>query len=371
MQLKINGHWFSWEEIAGKKLEQLAGWQKLDEYEQSTLTFCQEWLSGKKSFPLHTSGSTGTPKNITIERTQMQASARMTAKALGLVKGDKALVCLNTAYIGGKMMLVRGFEVGMTMTIITPRNNPLASFSASDHFHFTALVPMQLKAILEETPEKLAILQKMKAIIVGGSPVDKALENKLQVIQAPVYSTYGMTETVSHIALRRLNGAEASEQYEVLNKVQIDTDARGCLTIQGSVTLGKKLITNDIVTITDSNHFAWLGRIDNVINTGGIKVHPEKVEAFIEKIFALMHLQKQFFVAGLPDDRLGEKVTLIIEGSVLEENTKKMLLHLLSEGLHPYSRPKTIYYLPEFQITPTHKIARKANVEALLARINA
>ena len=365
MRLKINQHGFTWEEIAGRNLEQLSNWQTLDEYEKDTLTFCREWLTGKNSFLLHTSGSTGKPKTITISRAQMQASARMTAGALGLEKNDNALVCLNTAYIAGKMMLVRGFEVGMTLTIITPQANPLAGFSDDTHFHFTALVPMQLKAILHETPEKLAILQKMKAIIVGGSPVDKTLENDLQVIQAPVYSTYGMTETVSHIALRRLNGAEASEDYKVLKGVDIGTDARGCLTIQGEVTGHQKMITNDIVTMVGARRFLWLGRFDNVINTGGVKVHPEKVEAIIEKLFLKMHLQRQFFVGGLPDAYLGESVTLIIEGKKLDENTENTLLASLSEELPPYTKPRSVYYLSEFCLTPTQKIARKANLEVL------
>jgi o-succinylbenzoate---CoA ligase len=371
MRLKLNQHWFRWEEITRiDTLEQLAGWSMLNDYERNTLIFCQEWLTGKKSFTLHTSGSTGSPKPITIARSQMQASARMTAKALGLEKGDSALVCLNTAYIAGKMMLVRGFEVGMVMTIITPQANPLADFSIAEHFHFTALVPMQLKTMLEETPEKLSILQGMKAIIVGGGPVDKTLENALQTINAPIYSTYGMTETVSHIALRRLNGAEASGQYQVLNDIEIGTDTRGCLTIKGRVTGYQELVTNDIVTITDPKHFLWLGRIDNVINTGGVKVHPESIEALIEKLFMQMHIQRRFFVAGLADERLGESVILIIEGKALGRDIENTLLHSMSKELHPYAIPKSIYYLPAFYLTPTYKIARKINLEILLARLH-
>ena len=371
MQLKLNQQGFSWEEIAKTaSLEELSGWQMLHDDEQNTLIFCREWLRGKKSFTLHTSGSTGSPKPVIIERSQMQASARMTATALGLGKGDKALVCLNTAYVAGKMMLVRGFEIGMEMIIMTPRANPLTAMGADDHFHFTALVPMQLKTILEETPEKLAILHGMKAILVGGGLVNHTLENALQGIHAPVYSTYGMTETVSHIALRRLNGKDKSDVYEVLEGIEIGSDERGCLKIKGAVTGHHEIITNDRVTISDSKHFRWLGRIDHVINTGGVKVQAEMLEEAIEKIFAQLQIQRKFFVAGLPDERLGEKVVLIIEGKDVGISVEQPLRQLLSEITHAYAIPKAVYYLPSFYLTPTGKIAREANLRMLLEGMN-
>ena len=178
-------------------------------YEADALAFCRAWLSGQTEFTLHTSGSTGTPKPIRLTRAQMRASAHLTGQTLGLRAGDVALVCLNIRYVAGVMMLVRGLELGLPMTIIEPAGNPLAGFDpANVRFDFTALVPLQLQHILDDTPEKLAILNRMKAILVGGAVVSPALEQALQVITAPIFSTYGMTETVSHIALRRLNGPE-------------------------------------------------------------------------------------------------------------------------------------------------------------------
>lgn len=371
MQLKLNQQYFSWDEIAKVgSLEELSGWQMLNDAEQDALIFSRVWLTGKKSFTLFTSGSTGKPKPIHLKRSQMQASAHMTANALGLKKGDRALVCLNTAYIAGKMMLVRGFEVGMDMTVIPPQANPLVDIMPSYHFHFTAFVPMQLKTILEETSEKLGILHSMKAILVGGGPVDSELEDALQIIKAPIYSTYGMTETVSHIALRQLNGEHKSDLYEVLSDINIDTDERGCLKIKGTVTDNHEIITNDRVSISDSKHFRWLGRVDYVINTGGIKVQPEMLESSIEKIFVQLQIHRRFFVTGLPDARFGEKVTLVIEGKELRKDKEQALKQLLSENLQTYSVPKYMYYLPTFSLTPTLKINRKANLEKLLKRIN-
>ncbi len=366
MRLKINNHWISWEEIANSpSITSISEWQNLDDYAQNTLVFCREWLTGKNTFKIYTSGSTGLPKPIIITRSQMQASARMTARALSLAKRDKALVCLNTGYIAGKMMLVRGFETGMEMTVITPRANPLADFSRTELFHFTAFVPLQLKTILAETPEKLSILHRMKSILVGGAPVDSSLEKALKNIQAPIYSTYGMTETVSHIALRRLNGPATSQTYKVLEGVEISSDTRGCLKIKGSVTNNREIITNDVVTITDAKHFHWLGRIDHVINSGGIKVHPEAIEALIEKILQKIQMQCRFFVAGLPDKRLGEKVVLVVEGEKWEQATEKEIMHLLAKDIKGYALPKSIHYHPEFYLTPTGKIARKAILEKL------
>lgn len=295
----------------------------------------------------------------------MQASARMTATALGLEKGDRALVCLNTAYIAGKMMLVRGFEVGMEMTAIAPQANPLTSLSAVSQFDFTALVPLQLKEILEETPEKLPILHNMKAILVGGGPVDNTLENALQIVQAPVYSTYGMTETISHIALRRLNGKNKSEIYEVLEGIKIGLDERGCMKIKGAITGHHEIITNDRVAISDPRHFRWLGRIDHVINTGGVKVQAEMLEEAIGNILVRMQIQRKFFVTGLPDERLGERVILVVEGEELGKNIEEQIMHRLSEDVHVYAIPKSIYYLPKFHLTPTGKVARHANLKML------
>lgn len=344
-------------------LENLYGYAKLSSYAQQSLSFCYAWLREQASFELQTSGSTGTPKSIRITRAQMQASAQATAHALRLKAGDKALVCLSTAYIAGKMMLVRGLEIGMPLIVIPPTSTPLQQIK--EVIDFTALVPLQLKAMLEAPDQRyIEQLNKMKAILVGGAAVDYGLEKLIrEKLHAPVYSTYGMTETVSHIALRRINGPEYSDAYEILAGVEVKTDKRDCLAIRGAVSNHQWLQTNDIVEFSDERHFRWLGRADNVINTGGVKIYTEALESKLQEAMQTLGIARRFFLAGLPDERLGEKLCLFIEGKYSIDNTQEKQLNAWMEmHLHPYEIPKQIFYLPEFIYTPTGKIQRKQSI---------
>ncbi len=326
-------------------------------------TFLQRWNAGQQTFTIHTSGSTGTPKPITLTRAQMTASARMTGAALGLSAGDHALVCLSTEYIAGVMMLVRGAVLGLELTIVPPSNNPLAAFPPATHFDFTALVPLQLQKILTETPNKIGILNGMKAILVGGAPVSATLERQLQAVTAPIYHTYGMTETVSHIALRRLNGDAPSNAFTPLPGVSLGVDARGCLTISAPVTGGKTLITNDRVELRADGSFVWLGRWDNVVNSGGVKIQVEQVEAVLAQ--ALLSVAegafaaRRFVVGGVSDERLGQKLVAVIEGEALSTRALSALENALRAALPQYHRPREIYFLPHFAETPTGKIDRR------------
>ena len=259
-------------------------------YSQSVLDFCKDWLNGKKEFILHTSGSTGVPKEIVITRVQMELSARMTIQAFNLRSGDKVLVAINTAYIGGKMMLIRSMEANLAMEIVEPSSNPLDNFSVNTHFDFTALVPLQLETILAKNREKKSILDGMKAIIIGGAAVSEQLEELIQDIHSPVYNTYAMTETISHIALRQLNGKERSPYYTALPGVKLGVSDKGTLTILSAVTNNELIVTNDVVELIDEKTFKWLGRADNIINSGGIKIFPEKLEAEIQGILSLIHI---------------------------------------------------------------------------------
>ena len=346
------------------------GW---NDYEKRVLTFCRQWLSGQAAFTLQTSGSTGRPKPVTLSRAQMIASARLTGQALGLAAGDRALVCLSADYIAGRMMLVRGFVLGLHLTIIEPAGNPLAPFSAETHFDFTALVPLQLQTILTETPDKLPLLNRMKAILIGGAPVSAALYDHLQRVTAPIYHTYGMTETVSHIALRRLNGPQADDYFIPFEGVDLGLDERGCLTITAPLTGGKTLRTHDRVLLRPDGSFRWLGRFDHVINTGGVKVQAEKVELALERFF--LHYQngryaeRRFFVGPLDHPRLGQAVVVVIEGQPDEEAAAPALTDDIRARLRPaltkYELPRGVYFLDRFQETPTGKIDRPATLEQL------
>jgi o-succinylbenzoate---CoA ligase len=328
----------------------------------STLKFSREWLSGKSDFSIFTSGSTGKPKEIILHRDQMIASARMTGFTLSLKSGDRSLVCLNTEYIAGMMMLVRGFELDMSMTIIEPASNPLKNIPSSDAFDFTAMVPMQMQKVLEESQDKIGILNNMKAILLGGSPVSARLEESLQQISSPVFSSYGMTETVSHIALRRLNGNFRSELYTIIEGVKTGIDARGCLTINAPSTRHHTIITNDLVELTGNNTFRWLGRIDNVINSGGIKIHTDYLEEKIDRILHEAGFKNRSFVSPISDEEFGEIAVLIVEGNIDPDTINK----ILREKLKKFEVPKRILAVEKFTDTATQKIDKIATGKRIL-----
>ncbi|MEH0155517.1 AMP-binding protein [Limibacter armeniacum] len=333
-----------------------------DKYSQDAIHFCHEWLNGIETFTITTSGSTGKPKLIQLTRKQMQASASSTGKALGLQEGDHAFCCLNTNYIAGMMMLVRAMEIGMDITVEEPSGNPLEQFSVQDRFDFLSMVPMQVQATLQS--DKLtSIMDNSKALIIGGAPASLELEelikHKLQHIA--VYATYGMTETVSHIALRQINGSTPSAAYKTLDGVELGQDDRGCLTIKAPMSNDELLFTNDLVELISADQFIWLGRYDNVINSGGVKVQAEKVEKAIESYLIEVGDSTPFFVAGIPDTRLGEKVVIFAEQQ-FPALDKKMLTHL-SEILKTYELPKEVILVDEFEKTETQKVSRRKTIE--------
>lgn len=335
-------------------------------FEKEALEFCRDWLNGKETFVVHTSGSTGTPKPIELRRSQMEASARQTIQALGLPPGATALLCMNPAFIGGKMMLVRAMEAHMSIRMVVASANPLKELPLNEAFDFTALVPLQLEAMLED-PHSRSLLEKAQAILIGGAAVNQQLRLRLQELTAPLYSTYGMTETVSHIALQRLNGPAAQDYFEAFPEIQLGQDERGCLTIKGAITAWQQVITNDVVELIDNHRFRWLGRADNIINSGGIKIQLEEAERMAEKLLLQTGLQRNLFAWGLPDERLGQQLVLIVEGSPLAREAEENWLQLLRENVVRYKQPKSIFYIPQFQQTASGKI-QKAETVALLAK---
>lgn len=336
----------------------------LNGYEGKVLDFCRQWLNGAQEFGLRTSGSTGKPQLVTMSRRQLAASANRTGDYFDLGPGDRMLVCLNCEFVGGLMMLVRAFERRMHLTIVEPHADPLALVPATAQFDFASFVPLQLRAVLEAG--HASRLDKMKAILVGGATVETSLEKALQTLKVSVYLTYGMTETASHIALRRLNGPDASPYYRVLSGIGVGQDTRGCLTVRADVTNDVLITTNDRVHFLDEHTFEWLGRADFVINSGGVKVQAEKVEKVLE--VALMELGisgRRAFVSGQPDSRLGEQVTAFVEGKPLPASQEKQLLTLLTERLDRYERPRGIIYAPQFRTTASGKLDRLSTIRSL------
>lgn len=360
--LLLNGKKFYYDEIANYSFRNSI---PLNGYESKTLEFCRSWLNGVQEFPIQTSGSTGTPKNIILTRAQLEASARRTINLLNLQKGDTTLVCLNTEYIAGMMMLARGFLADLKMIIVEPIGNPLTLVNRDENIAFASFVPMQLQTILQETPDALPMLDNMKGILVGGAPVSPVLQRELQRVQAPIYHTYGMTETASHVALRRLNGPEAAEYYQVLEGIKVGLDNRGCLTIKGDVTNNELLVTNDLIELLTKNRFRWIGRVDNVINSGGVKVQIEKVELAIAETFADTTDSPRFFIAPQPDELLGEKVVLILEGEPMPPEEEEKLMGRLKDMLRKFEVPKEVYYSPAFSETASGKLSRQRTMQKL------
>jgi O-succinylbenzoic acid--CoA ligase len=350
--IHLNGRIFLLDQIRDKKFS------VTDPYENSTLNFIADWLSEKQEFNINTSGSTGIPKTIHLERDKMITSALMTGKALNLQSEDNALVCLNTEFVAGKMMLVRGLEIEMNLFIYPPTSNPLLSLKENVRIDFTAMVPYQLETILKETPENLSVINNMKALIIGGAPISLELEEKIHSLKVPTYHTFGMTETISHIALRRLNGNEKSDYYTALENLTIKQDERNCLVINSPFS-NAPIITNDMVEIKDEKNFKWLGRIDHVINSGGIKIHPEIIEKKIAQLSKVLS-DKRFFITGISDLTWGEVVTIIIEDKQWSNEQIISFKEELQAGLTRYEQPKHFFFKEKFIETSSGKINRLA-----------
>lgn len=329
-------------------------------FEESTLDFIRAWLNGDTTFSLHTSGSTGTPKPIIVSRQQMMTSATLTAQALGLRPGYTALVCLDTRYIAGKMMLVRCLTTGMHIVAVAPTANPLEQVPAELSLDFTALVPYQVYALLA-SPQQ-ARLGAIRHTLVGGAALDPAVLPALETLPGRFYATYGMTETISHIALQHLNGPEASPVFRVLPGVTITTDERDCLVIQAPH-VSQTIVTNDLVKIIAPDSFQWLGRWDNIINSGGVKIIPEKVEEAVGAVLNGLNITRSFIVAGLPDPKLGHKLTLIVDGIEFTPQQWNVILAKLREALPAYEVPKDHLSVPAFRYTDTGKIHRHKTIE--------
>lgn len=302
--------------------------------------FIEEWLNDNSYVLVYTSGSTGIPKEIRLEKKFMKNSAVATNTYFNLDKNTKALLCMSPEYIAGKMMIVRAMIGGWDLHYTEASRNPL---SGPEIFDFTAMVPFQVYHSIDD-------LEKVKKTIIGGGAVSPDLEKKLQNIKTDAFATYGMTETISHIAIRKINGEDKSANYKALPNVLFDQTAENCLIIHAPKISAEPVVTNDVVELISSSEFRFLGRLDNVINSGGIKIHPEELEQKLN-----VNIVEEFFVASEKDEALGEKLVLIIQS----ENHDPEKYRDVLEALHAYEKPKKIYFVPKFEYTETGKIKRK------------
>lgn len=355
----INGKTFTHEQIVNEQ------YSTTSNFEKTTLAFCRDWLIGEKTFHFTTSGSTGIPKSISFSRDQLTSSAQMTANVLGLKHGYTSLVCLDTQYIAGRMMLVRSFVTGMNILAVEPAANPLAQVEDDVKIDFAAFVPYQLRNILASDPKKF---NKIGVSIIGGGEIDPSLKANLLDFQTSSYATYGMTETISHIALMRLTGREPQNYFQALPGIRLKKDARSCLVIDVPF-VDDPVITNDLVEMISEKEFKWLGRIDNIINSGGVKIVPEEVESALGKIFHQMGWPHRFFIAGIPDSKLGQKICLFIEGDSAPSNVVDELLQKIKQQVSRFEVPKDIRFVKSFQETKTGKINRIETINLSSAKL--
>ena len=318
-------------------------------YQQVLGEFLLDWIDKETYISVKTSGSTGTPKKIRLEKQHMVNSALATGAFFDLYPGNAALLCLPGDYIAGKMMLVRAMVLGLELDWKAPSLTPLRSIETC--YHFCAMVPIQLENSLDQ-------IDHIKTLIVGGGPMSENLTAKVQDKKTDIFETYGMTETITHVAVRKVNRG-AVDYFETLPDVKVYSDERGCLVVQAPEISTDVIITNDIVEILSDQRFKWLGRYDNVINSGGVKLIPEQIET---KLAAL--IKDRFFISGIPDDQLGQKAILLIEGK--EENTEFLGEIKNLETLKKYEVPKEILYVDNFVETENGKISRHKTLQSYL-----
>ena len=299
---------------------------------------------------VQTSGSTGTPKRMLVEKSRMLASARRTNDVLGLKPQDVALVCLPVDYIAGKMMVVRALERNMRMEVVTPSSNPLKDFDESRLGAQTllAITPHQLAEILADE-HALQVIKRVSHIIIGGGALPERVEQMAKSLPGSVYATYGMTETLSHIALRRINGAHPETHFSPLEGVTLSQDAEGCLIISDSLTTDAPLVTNDLAELLPDGRFRILGRRDNVVCSGGVKLQIEELESKLSEV-----ISAPFQLTYVSDERLGQALTMLYTGDL----TKEELLQLCTTRVGRYEVPKHFLRASELPTTETGKPAR-------------
>jgi o-succinylbenzoate---CoA ligase len=298
-----------------------------------------------------TSGTTGPPKRFTIPHADLLASARLTAATFGLHAGDRALHCLPSDFVAGKLMLVRAAVLGLDLHVIDPRGSVLEHLRTQDRFRFAAMVPLQLQRALKE--DRARVEEQFEMILLGGGPMSQSLIDAVQELRTTVHIGYGSTETVTHVALRTLNGTQRSEAFGALGEVTFGRDPRGCLVVYTPHLTTSQHVTNDLVELLDDTHFHWLGRFDNVILSGGKKIFPEQLEAKTTGVIPYPH-----YFTSTPDERLGQAVLLVLECPKQEAEVMSEVMPALMNVLHPHELPRKVRTVPIFQRTSGGKVIR-------------
>lgn len=350
-KFKLNGNHYDFDDLKEVAYSYI---KEGEPYEKVIGDFLSDWLDDKDFLISKTSGTTGKPKEIKIQKQYMVNSAIATGNFFNLKPGDTALHCLPANYIAGKMMLVRAMVLGLDMDLTAPTSSPI--FDYEKPYEFSAMIPLQLKHMK-------GYIQNIHKIIVGGAAVSNQLKKDFKDCTTNIFETYGMTETVSHIAARRINNFQNSTLdekdrmfFSVLPEVTITQDLRGCLVVDAPYVSDQVIITNDLVKMHSNTTFEWLGRLDNVINSGGVKLHPEQIERKLSNL-----ISERFFIASEPDTDLGEKLIMVVEGKAGSVDAK------LFDVLEKFEKPKHVYYVPEIITTYTGKIQRDETLKLVHA----
>lgn len=310
-----------------------------DASERAIGEFLLDWFDNKEYIEMTTSGTTGLPKLVRLEKQAMIQSALATGDFFGLGPGDKALLCLPVQFIAGKMMLVRSLILGLDIDVVSPSAAPLTY--NKNKYDFVAMVPLQVQNSVEK-------LKNIKKLIIGGAKIDSALEKQLLPLKTQIYETYGMTETITHIAAKKVG----EKAFSILPNVRISKDDRDCLVISLPSVSDEPIVTNDLVELVNENQFVFLGRIDNVVNSGGVKLIPEQIESKL-----IGKISNRFFVTGVPDTTLGEKLILVVEGE------KQEFASDFFDVLGKYEKPKEIVFVPKFKENENGKLLRKPSLQ--------
>lgn len=310
----------------------------------------------------HTSGTTGPPKRLHIPVADLIASAELTAQTFGLRTGDRALLCLPADFIAGKMMVVRAAVLGLDLHAIDPRGSVLEKLRPEEHFHFAAMVPVQLHRAMHE--DRYRVEEQFATILLGGGPVSQALCTELQGLRTKVFQGYGSTETVTHVAVRPLNAAASGSPsdtveelvngpFQAIGDITFGRDPRGCLVVYTPHLSTGQHVTNDLVELLDDTRFRWLGRWDNVILSGGKKIFPEQLEARTSGVLPWPH-----YFTSTPDERLGQAVLLVLEADAPSEAIMPEVMGLLLDVLQPHELPRKVRAVPSFRRTGSGKVIR-------------
>ncbi|MEA3496732.1 MAG: AMP-binding protein [Bacteroidota bacterium] len=332
-----------------------------DNFIASVCKIIADWNSGRKKFKLKTSGSTAKAKIIFFTKEQLIISAKQTIETFKISKSDTLFLCLPVDHSAGFMMVIRALVCKANLLVLKPSKNPLKEISLNQKIDFFAFIPQQFSSLILETPEKIKILNKSRAVIIGGERISKEIIAQAKEIQAPVFHTYGMTETLTHVALKRLNGKNPDKYFHLLKNIKAETDNKNRLILQTPLYPSKKLYTNDIVNLNKDQSFEWLTRADNIINSSGFKINPDELAIKIENQISEIFKNTTYFFFSIPDKIVGEKLMLAIESSNSEK--KEMILKLLTKKLKRYEIPKEIIFIDNFVYSSLGKINKIKTIE--------